>query len=216
MSTVVTTIPSAPDWTPSPPYRLSLEQYDRMVAEGILNTSHRVHLVDGLLVAKMTQNDPHCTADDLCGEALRRVLPPGWYIRAGKPIRLPGQGESPDSKPEPDRCVVRGTIRDYSRRTPEAADIGLVVEVADSSLRDDRGMARIYGRAHIPVYWIIKLVNRQVEVFTGPVSDGYTETTVFKAGESVPVVVDGLEVGRVAVDEIFPSDPPEDAEVNGG
>lgn len=214
MSTVDSTTPAAPEWRPSP-YRLNLEQYERMVEEGILDTSHRVHLVNGILVEKMTQSDPHCTADDLCGEALRQVIPPGWYIRAGKPVRLPGYGEHPDSKPEPDRCVVRGTIRDYSRRTPGPADVGLVVAVADSSLRDDREMARIYGRAGIPVYWIVNLVHRQVEVYTRPVPDGYAESALYKPGDSVPVVIEGHPVGLVAVDEILPASSTELADGNG-
>src|SRR5262249_57321027 len=104
-------------------------------------------------VAKTTQHPPHATADDLCGEALQRVIPPGWHQRSGKPIRLPVQ----NSIPEPDRCVARGTIRDYSRRHPEPADIALVVEVADSSLPDDRKLTQLYGAAGIPVYWIVNL-----------------------------------------------------------
>ena len=82
-----------------------------------------------------------------------RILP-DWYIRSAKPIRLPGQG----SEPEPDRCVVRGAIRDYGEYHPGPADIALVVEVADSSLADDRKLADgVYGPAGIPVYWIVNV-----------------------------------------------------------
>jgi Uma2 family endonuclease len=195
---------------PSSPYRLTIEQYERMVDEGILHGRDRVHLIDGILVAKMTQNDPHCTADDLCDAALRRLIPPGWYIRGAKPIRLPGQ----NSKPEPDRCVVRGTILDYSRRSPGPADVGLVVEVADTSLYDDRAMAGLYGRAGIPVYWIINLVHRQVEVYSEPGPEGYGSRQDYHAGEAVPVVIDGQPLGQVAVDEILPP-PPADPEAEG-
>jgi Uma2 family endonuclease len=140
---------------PSPLYRLTLEQYEAMVDSGVFSGGERFHLIKGYLVAKMTPTDPHCTADELCGEELRRVIPPGWYIRAGKPIRIPSEA----SKPEPDRCVVRGCIRDYLRRSPEPADVALVVEVSDSSLAEDRKQTGIYGRAGIPVCWIIDLVH---------------------------------------------------------
>jgi Uma2 family endonuclease len=159
-----------------------LEQYERMVDEGILNTRDRVHLIDGILVAKMTQNDPHCTADDLVEAALQALIPAGWYIRAAKPIRLPDQ----NSKPEPDRAVVRGTIRDYTARTPGPADIGLVVEVSDSTLNDDRALVGIYGRAGIPVYWIVNLVHRQVEVYSDPGRDGYGSRQTHEEGRSDP------------------------------
>ena len=140
MSTVTPTqssgSPGIPEWVPSPLYRWTLAQYEAMVDAGTFSTHDRFHLINGYVVAKMTQGDPHCTADDLCGEALASVIPAGWYIRVAKPVRLP-----PDSKPEPDRCVVRGTIRDYSHRSPGPDDVGLIVEVADSSLSEDRAGA---------------------------------------------------------------------------
>ena len=148
MSTIAPTQPMAMPvdpvdrgWVPSPLYRMSLEKYEAMVASGAFTARDRFHLINGYLVEKMTQHDPHCTADDLCGEALGGTIPAGWYVRPSKPIRLPAQA----SKPEPDRCVVRGSIRDYSQRTPGAADVAMVVEVADSSLAEDRKMAAIYG-----------------------------------------------------------------------
>ena len=92
-----------------------------------------------------------------------------------------------DSKPEPDRCVVRGTVRDYEERTPEPADIALVVEIADSSLAEDRKLAaEVYGPAGIPVYWIVNLVDRQVEVYTDPGPGGYGSTAIFREGQSSP------------------------------
>src|ERR1700688_1848596 len=110
MSMLSPTVASvAPEWVPSPLYRLSLEQYEAMVESGVFTARDRFHLINGFLVAKMTQNDPHCTADELSGKALDPAIPAGWHVRSAKPIRLPDQ----ISKPEPDRCVVRGSIRDY-------------------------------------------------------------------------------------------------------
>jgi Uma2 family endonuclease len=209
-ATATTTMSPGPGWIPSSPYRLTLEQYERLVDEGILDTRDRVHLIGGILVAKMTQDDPHCTADDLTGAALQAVLPAGWYIRPAKPIRLPDQ----NSKPEPDRAVVRGTIRDYTARTPGPADIGLVVEVSDSTLHDDRALASIYGGAGIPVCWIVNLVHRQVEVYSDPGREGYGARQTYREGQSVPLVIDGQPLGQIAVDDILPARPAK-AEGNG-
>jgi Uma2 family endonuclease len=192
--------PSLAEWVPSPLYRWTLEQYEAMVESGAFPTRDRFHLINGYVVAKMTQGDPHCTADDLCGLALARAIPAvGWYIRVAKPIRLP-----PNSKPEPDRCVVRGTIRDYSQRSPGPDDIGLVVEVADSSLSEDREQGKLYARSGIPIYWIINLVDRKVEVYTGPSADRYLTRVDYFPGQNVPVVIDGVQVGIVAVTDILP------------
>jgi Uma2 family endonuclease len=148
----------------------------------------------------MTQNPPHSTADDLCAQALNRMIPAGWYIRGGKPVRIPSQ----ISKPELDRCVVRGGVRDYHRRDPEPADIALIVEVSDSSLNEDRKMSQIYAAAGIPIYWIVNLVHRQVEVYTDPGPSGYGSRRIFKPGRRVPVVIAGVEVGRIRVADILP------------
>jgi hypothetical protein len=50
-------------------------------------------------------------------------------------------------------------------------------------------------------------VDRQVEVYTNPGPRGYRSTEVFKEGLSVPVVIGGPEVGRIAVDDILPPQP---------
>jgi len=189
-----------PSWIPSSLYRLTLEQYEAMVDSGIFTGRENVHLINGYLVAKMTQNTPHATADDLCGDQLDRVIPPGWYVRVAKPIRLPTES----SEPEPDRCVVRGGIRDYSTRHPGPADIALVVEVADSSLAEDRNMAQVYGRAGIPIYWIINLIDRQVEVYANPDASGYQSLEVLVPPHFLNVVIDGAEVGEIAVADVLP------------
>ncbi len=206
MSTVALTQPltllADPGWVPSSLYRVTLEQYEAMVDSGIFTGRDRVHLINGFLVAKMTQNDPHATADELCGEALSRVIPPGWHVRGGKPIRIPSPGR--DSKPEPDRSVARGRVRDYSRRSPGPADIALVVEVSDSSPSDDRNQAEIYGRAGIPFYWIINLVDGQVEAHSHPGSSGYQSQEVLAPGHVLTVIIDGVEVGEIPVADILP------------
>ena len=45
----------------------------------------------------------------------------------------------------------------------------LLVEVSDTTLSKDRGEKLVnYARSDIPVYWIVNLVDRQVEVDSGP------------------------------------------------
>ncbi len=189
-----------PGWIPSPLYRMTLDEYEAMVTSGVFRGRERFHLINGYLVAKMTQNDPHATADELCGDALGRIIPAGWHVRAAKPIRIPSQA----SKPEPDRCVVRGSIRDYARRSPEPADIALVAEVSDSSLGEDRKQALLYARAGIPVYWIVNLVDRQVEVYTDPSPAGYQARQDYHAGESIALAIEGCRPETIAVNDILP------------
>ncbi len=188
------------EWVPSPLFRLTLEQYEAMVDSGAFTGGDRFHLINGFLVAKMTQHDPHCTADELCAAALRGLVPSNWHVRSAKPVRLPDQ----ISKPEPDQSIARGTIRDFSSQSPGPTDIALIVEIADSSLTEDRKLARIYGASGIPVYWIVNLVDRHVEVYTSPYADGYHSRQDLVAGQSLSVVLDGVEIGRIAVADVLP------------
>jgi Uma2 family endonuclease len=183
---------------------MTVDEYERMVAAGFIPSRNRIHLINGYLVDKMTHNPPHAIATQRCGRELGRVLPAGWHVRPALPIRLPAQ----DSAPEPDHCVARGTIDDYAERHPGPEDIALLVEVADSSLAEDRDYAaRLYGPAGIPVCWIVDVNGRRVEVHTGPGAQGYGSSEVFAEGQSVPVVIAGREVGRIAVADILPPRP---------
>jgi Uma2 family endonuclease len=68
----------------------------------------------------------------------------------------------------------------------------------------DRQQGIIYGRAGFPVYWIVNLVDRQVEVYTDPGPTGYAVRKDFLSGQQVPVVIDGQQGGQIAVDDILP------------
>jgi Uma2 family endonuclease len=196
---------SGADWVPSPLYRMSVEKYEAIAEAGILGKRDRVHLINGYLVTKKRKDPPHSFADMSCGAAFERLLPPDFFMRSSSPIRLPDQA----SEPEPDRCVVRGKIRDYTEQHPGPADIALVIEVALTTLADDRKLATaVYGPAGIPVYWIIDLVHRQVEVYSNPGPEGYRSIRVVDEGQLVAVEIDGQELGRIAVADVLPDRRP--------
>jgi Uma2 family endonuclease len=196
-----------PSWVPSLPtlYRLSIAQYEAMVASGVFTKRDRLHLTNGFLVAKMTEDPPHAAACDGVRLAIEALLPRGWYIRSDKPLKIPNC----NSVPEPDVVVARGTWRDYERSHPEPAQVPLVIEVSNSSLDEDRQMALVYGRGGVAVYWIVNLIDRQVEVYTDPGPDGYRKAQVFSSDQVVPLFLEGAELGRIAVTDILPRQPAE-------
>jgi Uma2 family endonuclease len=177
-----------------------VEQYDQMVEVGILGKTDRVELIEGVLVAKMGRNRPHVQAGNKGQRALERALPPGYHVRKEDPIVV-----SDLSKPEPDLAVVRGVIEDYDHRDVTAADLALVTEVADSSLRaDQEEMKPIYAASNIPIYWIINLVDHQLEVYSDPQGREYRTAQVFSPEQDVPLIIDGVEVGRIRVADLLP------------
>lgn len=183
--------------------RITVEQYHQMIANGLFGDDQNIELLEGWLVRKMNKNPPHSYATQQLFLVLSRLLPGGWTVRSQDALT------TVDSEPEPDACVLRGTPRDYRERHPSAADIGIVVEVADSSLSRDRGMKkRLYARAGIPQYWIVNLSQRLVEVYSEPVASAaqpdYAQRREYRAPEAIPVVLDGVEVGTIRVEEILP------------
>jgi Uma2 family endonuclease len=61
--------------------------------------------------------------------------------------------------PMPEVAIVRSSDADYRHRIPMPEDVGLLVEVSETTLRRDRGAKRTaYAGAGVPVYWIVNLV----------------------------------------------------------
>jgi Uma2 family endonuclease len=184
-------------------FRLSLDQYMEMVRLGIIAEDDRVELLEGVLVTKISKGTLHVYVTGQIFDALRTILPPGWYVGKEDPLALP------DSMPEPDCAVIRGTRRDYLERPPRFADVALIVEVADTSLPHDREWKRrTYARAAIPFFWLANLVDRRIEVYSDPTGPAESPDyrTVWHVGpdEELSLVIDSREVARMPVRDLLP------------
>jgi Uma2 family endonuclease len=151
----------------------------------------------------MTKGPDHENSVAALLAALMRILPEGWHVRSGSPVRIPE-----DSEPEPDLMVLQGTIRNFQGRHASAGEVGLLVEVADTSLRFDSGSKlEVYAEAGVPVYWVVNLPRRRIDVYSRPSGPGtspsYADQESHAPGQSVPVVLDGREVGQIAVDDVL-------------
>ncbi len=181
--------------------RFSIPEYHRMALVGILTEDDNLELLEGYLVHKMTRNAPHDGTLHRLLRFLSRMVPDGWEVRCQAAVTLS------DSEPEPDIAVVRIDPADYMHRHPAPADIALVIEVADSSLDGDRAdKCRIYARAGIREYWIVNLVDTQVEVYSSPVGDPtpfYRDRVDRQLGDEIEVMLDGQRVGSVSVSAVL-------------
>jgi hypothetical protein len=58
------------------------------------------------------------------------------------------------------------------------------------------------------VYWVVNLIDRQVEVHSGPTGPGdhpdYAARQIFQDGDTIPVVLDGNQVGKISVNDLLP------------
>ena len=128
--------PPATERTPLPEeiYRLNVDQYESMVSAGLFTKHDKIHLINGILVAKMTTKPPHVIACEKTRDALLRIVLKGWRVMVEAPVRIPNNNE-PGARPGPG---ARQSGRSIAARHPEPADLALIIEVAESSLRQDR------------------------------------------------------------------------------
>jgi Uma2 family endonuclease len=147
-----------------------VQEYHRMSEMEILASNERTELISGQIVLMASKGTPHVTSLHLLANELRDRLGSIALVRTRDPVQLDDWSE-----PEPDLTIVRGTVLDYAARHPGPSDIELVVEVADSTLKQDCEIKdKLYAQADIADYWVLDLKNRQLHIFRNPTPTGYT------------------------------------------
>ena len=199
----VATASISPQIPPYPIWKFSVADYHRLIDIGVLDENDRVELLEGWLVPKMSHGPLHDIAVELANERIRHALPSGWRLRVQSAIT------TGDSEPEPDLAIVRGDIRTAPRRHPLPTEIGLLIEVADTTLQNDRlRKTEIYGRAGILQYWIVNLQDRQIECYsqpTGPIpKPGYSHSDIQNPGGQLQLELDGVVVATLDPSELLP------------
>jgi hypothetical protein len=184
-------------------HRFSVAEYHRLIQAGFLTEDDNIELIDGYLVQKMSRNPPHDGTLFRLSKRLSAILTIGWDVRSQSAVTLTR------SEPEPDLALVRSDPADYTIRHPTAAEVGLIIEVADSTLAGDRAdKGRIYAEAGIVCYWIVNIPDRQIEVYTSPsgpaAAPAYAQRQDYRPGDSVPVILDGATVAPLAVADVLP------------
>jgi Uma2 family endonuclease len=179
----------------------TLEQYERMVEAGAFDGRLRQHV------------------EFICGE-IREMNPIGSFhaqvlndltdwsydvtprreiaIRVQTTLRIPLL----NSAPEPDLLWVGR--RSYAQKHPEPTDVPLLIEVAESTLGEDRGeKLELYAQAGIEDYWIANLIDMTIEVYRQPSQHSYLWSEKFGTGKSVsPLAVPAVSL---SIDNIFPN-----------
>ena len=112
--------------------QFSVAEYHKMIDSGVFASNDRVELLEGWIVNKMSHKPPHASSITRVVNRVGKIFPAGWTMRVQLPITLS------ESEPEPDITLARGDEDTYDDRHPEPTDIGILMEVGDSSLLDDR------------------------------------------------------------------------------
>jgi Uma2 family endonuclease len=177
---------------------MTVERYFGLVEAGVLSEDDRVELLEGVVVAMTPQNPPHATGVVRADEALRLAVGRRAHVRPQLSLVL-----GRHSVPEPDLAVVPGCADDYETSHPTTA--WLVIEVADTSLQQDRlTKAAIYAAADIPEYWIVNLRDCVVEVLRDPDPAQARYRDVRRVGRGERIELVAVPGAGVAAGDLLP------------
>jgi Uma2 family endonuclease len=187
----------------SPVRRWTREEFYQMLDLGWFQ-DHRVELIDGEVIDMPAQKNFHALSIKLTDTALCAIFGPQYWVRVQMTLDL-----SPLSSPDPDLAVVAGSPRSHAAENNPTSSL-LVVEVSETSLWYDRNRkAHLYAAAEIDDYWIVNLINGQLEVYRDPVADS---TQPFGFRYAARTLLDPVDVvsplaapqGRITVTDLLP------------
>jgi Uma2 family endonuclease len=179
------------------PRRLTVEDYYRMGEVGILGADDRVELIDGEIIDMPPPGELHVGTVNQLQRLLDRVVGDSAIVSSQNPAVL-----GRHSAPQPDLALLRPRRDFYKSALPRAADILLVVEVADSSLRFDRDVkAALYAEHAIPEFWLIDVRGKRLVRYRDPRAKGYVRIDEPDLG--APLEIPGLAGASVALAALF-------------
>ena len=177
--------------------RYNVDDYYGLLETGVLTEDDRVELIEGEILPMSPIGIRHGLAVRSLGHRLTLLLQERAVLSVQSPLRLDDWSE-----PEPDIVVLPGPIERLTESHPAATDALLVIEVADTTVRHDRGRKLpLYARFGVPEVWLVVLRRSLVEVYRGPESGRYASKTILGRGQSLsPLAFPDV---TLSVDEIL-------------
>ncbi|HEY4231938.1 MAG TPA: Uma2 family endonuclease [Lacipirellulaceae bacterium] len=160
--------------------RFSTFDYLQMIEAGVLGRRDRLELIGGMIVemspAGIPNNHILIRIIELFGPLLGRFQ----FIVQGTLTVADGQVFDPDF------TLLRRREDGYKTKLPGAADVLLVIEAAESSLRRDQQIKLpVYANAGIAEYWIADLDRETLIVHRDPDGNKYRGTKSFSGDDLV-------------------------------
>jgi Uma2 family endonuclease len=153
---------------PIQPYRFTVAEYQRIYEAGAIAPDVRTELIEGMIVRMSPLGFRH----QACINRLNRKF--CALIQNRAIISVQNSVVLGDSQPQPDLMLLQETENFYEDRSPEVAEVLLLIEVADSTLKSDREVkGPLYARSGIGEFWLVDLEHKKLEVYRDPSSEGY-------------------------------------------
>lgn len=171
------------EWEPTPNRkRWTRKECEFLEQNGLL--TGRYELIDGGIFFKTNRNPPHRLTIMLIAAWLRLNFG-GLHVVTQSPIDV-DDTNAEINEPHPDVIVLSQPATAFAAWNIGPADLLLVVEVSDTTLRFDlRNKALLYARAGVEDYWVADVVGRRLIVHRNPTPAGYAEVTEYGENETV-------------------------------
>lgn len=169
----------------------SISDFDRMAERGLFDEDAHIELIEGEFFDMAPIGSRHASIVSFLASALIKQLSDCAIVRIQDPVRL---GDL--SVPQPDLAVVKPKSDFYRTRHPEAHDILLLIEVADSSAGYDlKTKIPLYAKYEIPECWLIDIDKKTTTRFNEPHENAYKTQHIYHAEESVKsILFDNLSI----------------------
>lgn len=155
-------------------HRLTVDEYYRMAEMGLLAPDARVELIEGEIIDMAPMGSDHAGVVNGLARRWFEAVGQRAFVRVQSAVRL-----DTASEPEPDLAIVLPRDDDYVTAHPSAADVLLLIEVADTTLRYDRDVkVPLYARHGIAEVWVVDLRNRELRWYRSPQAGGYADQGV--------------------------------------
>jgi Uma2 family endonuclease len=192
-----TATPDRFDSTDSSVYRLTVDAYHQMIAAGIFHGDDRVELISGELRTMPPISAGHAGKIKRLNRLLSARVGGEALVAVQDPLTLPDHSE-----PQPDVMLLRPRDDYYERGNPGPADVLLVIEVSDSSLRYDRETKLpLYANSDVPEVWLLDLPARRMEIYRDPGPEGYRQILLPDKSQTVAPTL--LKTVAVKVEELW-------------
>jgi Uma2 family endonuclease len=171
--------------------KLSVDDFHRMGEAGILHEDDRIELIDGEMIEMAPIGVLHASVVNELSQMLNAALGRLAIVSVQNPIALP-----PLNEPQPDIAVLKPRSDKYRHALPSAADVLLLIEVADTTLLYDREIKMpLYARHGIAEAWLVDLQAEAVMIHREPSAQGYVRVFTQPANESIsPQLLPNVEV----------------------
>ncbi len=150
---------------------ITVDEYHRMAEVGLFAPDARVELIDGEIIDMAPIGIDHNSAVTQLGDLFHDAVGHRGLVQVQGVVRLDRRSE-----PQPDIAVLVRRDDYYRHAHPAPADVLLLIEVSDSTLRYDREVkVPLYARHGIPEVWIVDLQNAQLHLHRSVEAGQYRE-----------------------------------------